>query len=558
MTTYTLTGSLFAEMVKSGAANLRNNAQTVNQLNVFPIPDGDTGDNMSRTIEGGAVRFTVEDAGDLGEVAGRLAEGMLLSARGNSGVILSQFFEGLRRGLENLTVADAKLLAEAFKSGVHQAYSSVVKPTEGTILTVMREATEYAASNTVENASLEAFFEAYIKEMYASLDRTPELLPILKESGVIDSGGAGFVYIIEGMNRALRGQSVTPQNGESAVSSSTSNDTDINFDRDSEMKFGYCTELILQLQDRKTNVNAFSVDQLISHLEYIGGDSIVAFKTGTRVKLHVHTFEPNKVLDYCLSFGEFISVKIENMSIQHNETTIQNRFERQTPITAPSERKKFGLVSVAEGAGLIEAFTSFGCDYVVNGNQTMNPSTEDFLTAFEAVNADTIFVLPNNSNIILAATQAANLFEGSNVVVVPSKTIAEGYAAMTMFDYSSEDIEIIVDGMQMAIDNVTTGLVTYAVSDCSLNDISIRKNDFLGFCGKELVSDERTRVAAACRLLDRIDKTGKEVIIIICGHDATESDAKAVREYVKVNFPKLEIFEIDGGQDVYSFIFAIE
>lgn len=553
MGTQNLTGEMFAQMVQNGAANLRNNAQTVNDLNVFPIPDGDTGDNMCRTIEGGASVANAEGDVPVSEVCSKVAEGMLLSARGNSGVILSQFFEGINLGMKDFETADVKAVAEAFRAGVKQAYSSVITPTEGTILTVMREATDVAASKITEDSTLEQFFKAYIKEMYLSLDRTPELLPVLKEAGVIDSGGAGFSFIIEGMYKALKGEEITSDKMITTVSAEAPIG---NFDENTEMEFGYCTEALVQLRSEKTDVEAFSVDALIEYLESIGGDSIVAFKTGTKVKLHVHTFTPDKVLAFCLTFGEFITVKIENMSIQHSETTVENRFERKEVVS--NERKKFGVVAVASGDGLKEMFTSLGADAIVDGQQTMNPSSEDFIKAFDAVNADTIIVLPNNSNILLAAKQAGELYKDSDIRVVESTTIAEGYAALTMLDLTSEDIDVIIDDLKMAIGGVTTGLVTYAVRDTSQDGFEIKKDDWLGFSKKTILSVEKDKVSAATALLDSIDKTGKEVIIAIAGKDATAEELSAVHEYASKNFPLVEFYEVDGGQDIYSFIFAVE
>ena len=553
MQTYTINGELFAVMIKSASANLRNNAQTVNDLNVFPIPDGDTGDNMLKTIEGGVLALQGNEL-TVSEIANKLADGMLLSARGNSGVILSQFFEGLRNELNEKIEIEPQELCNAFSSGVKKAYSSVAKPTEGTILTVMREATENSLPQIIDNVSFERFFDIFIDEMYTSLDNTPELLPILKESGVVDSGGAGFAYIIEGMNRAVQGDPIVGVDINITSNEAVSNET--TFGPDSEMTFGYCTELILQLLDKKTDVKAFDVNVLIKHLESIGGDSIVAIKKDSKVKLHVHTFTPEKVLEYCHGFGEFVTLKIENMSLQHNETTVENRFVRQTP--KAKQKKPFGTVTVADGDGIIETFKQFGCDYVINGKQTMNPSTEDFIDAFNEVNADIIFVLPNNNNILLAAKQAAALYNDSKIYIVPTATIAEGYAALTVLDYSSGDPDEIVEGMQCVIDCVETGLVTYSVRDCSIHDVHIEKNDWLGISGKEILADEKTKTDAAIRLIDRMDKTDKEVIIAICGQDTTADEIKTVREYINKTYPRMELYEVDGGQDIYSFIFALE
>lgn len=548
-------GVLFAEMLGGGAVNLRNNVRTVNELNVFPIPDGDTGENMARTIEGGVAATKSALSADIHAVAEAAARGMLLAARGNSGVILSRFFDGFCKGLAGVATAGVNELKAAFSAGVKQAYSSVVKPTEGTILTVIREASERSAEVEV-GATLDEYFSVFVDEMYASLDRTPELLPVLKDAGVIDSGGAGFAYITEGMLAVLNGSSahLGASSGAEVAAADSSADK---FDADSEMKFGYCTEVTVQLMNGKTDAEGYDVQTFISYLESMGGDSIVAFKTGTRIKVHVHTFEPDKVLAYCLSVGELVAVKVENMSIQHTEAVIRNRFERQTP--KKKTRQKFACVAVADGAGIIEQFRSLGADYVVDGKQTMNPSANDFLTAFDEVNADVIFVLPNNSNIVLTARQAAELYAKSQVVVIESKTLAEGYSALSMHDYSSGDVDAIKAELDEAAASVKTGLVTYSIRDASVGGKDIKKGDFMGFDGKTLLAVSPDIVAAACELLDKIDKTDKAIIIAVRGkHTADDATTAAIAEHVKSNYPDLEFYDFDGGQDIYSYIFVVE
>lgn len=539
-------GALYAEMIRRGAANLRNNTQTVNELNVFPIPDGDTGENMACTIEGGV---SSASSSDISVVAEQTARGMLMSARGNSGVILSQFFDGISHGLEGKQVASLEDFKAALVSGVKQAYSSVVSPTEGTILTVMREAT--AAADKVKNDFI-AYFDAFIDEVYASVERTPELLPVLKESGVVDSGGAGFAYISEGMRRALTGEK---DDGFAAAHETAATDGAIDFDENSEMKFGYCTEVIVQLTTKKTDVSAYDVNTLISYLTEIGGDSIVAFKTGTRLKAHVHTFEPDKVISYCLTVGELIAVKVENMSVQHTEAVVRNRFERQSP--KAKERQEYAVVAVADGEGIIEQFRSLGA-FVVDGKQTMNPPVGDFLSAFDEVNADVVFVLPNNSNIVMTAKQAAEMYTRSNVIVIDSKTVAEGYSALSMLDYSAGDAQKIADALNAAVREVTTGLVSYAVRDSAVGGMNIKKGDCLGFDGKTLLSCEKTVDAAACSLLDKLGKSDKSVVIAVRGNGVDESVSKKIERHVNKNYPNLEFYEFYGGQDVYSYIFVVE
>ncbi len=552
MAIYELNGALFADMVRGGAQNLRANAQLVNDLNVFPIPDGDTGDNMTLTMEGGdaALRGVASDA--LSFIADKFAGGMLLGARGNSGVILSQFFAGVAKGLSNVERADAAAMAKAFQSGVKQAYSAVLTPTEGTILTVAREATEYAVEHLSENISLEDFFSNLLIGMNESLKHTPELLPILKESGVIDSGGAGLVYILEGMYKILRGEQLA-----TASAPLTNAPAPIDFSAfgpESVMEFGYCTECLLQLQNSKVDAESFPVSVISDYLATIG-DSIVAVKSGTVVKIHVHTMTPGLVFQFCQQFGEFLTVKVENMTLQHSEVKSERE---ESAAQEQQEHKPFALVTVAQGPGIKETFLSLGADYVVEGGQTMNPSAEDFLTAFDIVNADTVFVLPNNSNITLAAKQAAELYDKADVRVLGSKSVGDGYAALTMLDYESGDTDTIVECLNAAMEGVITAQLTRSVRDSHLGGLDIAKNDFIGFAGKEMLADAPTLTQAATMLLEKLDMTDREVLIVICGKDCCAADMDAVRAYMAENRPRVELFEIDGGQDIYPFIFVLE
>ena len=554
MATYELGGALFADMVRGGAGNLRANAQVVNDLNVFPIPDGDTGDNMSLTMEGGdaALRGVASDS--ISDIADKLAGGMLLGARGNSGVILSQLFAGIAKGLDGVERADAAALGKAFQSGVRQAYDAVMTPTEGTILTVAREATEYAVARTTKESTLEEFFSDIIKGMRESLEHTPELLPILKESGVIDSGGAGLVYVIEGMNKILHGEKVDM----AAVMATASAAPDFSaFTADTEMTFGYCTEFLLQLQNSKVDAAHFEAEVLAGELAAMGGESIVAFKTGTVLKIHVHTMTPGAVLAHCQKYGEFLTLKVENMALQHSEAKVENRFATE-PAAQKQEHKPFGVVAVAAGEGIKETFLSLGADVIVEGGQTMNPSSEDFLAAFDKVNADTVFVFPNNSNIILTARQAAGLYEGADIRVIESKTVGDCYAALTMLDFESGNADEIAESLTDAMSGVVTGMVTRSVRDSHLGGMEIAKNDYIGFAGKEMLADDKTVVGAAKQLISAVDMTDREVLIAICGKDATAADMDAVRAFVRAEYPQIELFEIDGGQDVYHFIFVFE
>lgn len=551
MAKYEIDGALFADMIRGGAQNLRANAQTVNDLNVFPIPDGDTGDNMCMTMEGGdaALRGVASDT--LSFIAEKFANGTLLGARGNSGVILSQFFAGLATGLNDCERADATAMAKAFGEGVRRAYNAVLTPTEGTILTVAREATDYAVTRLTADTSLEAFFSDILAGMRDSLTHTPELLPILKEAGVIDSGGAGLVYILEGMYKILCGESVAIAPAP-VVAAPAAPDLSL-FTADSVMTFGYCTECLLQLQNSKVDAESFPVETISDYLATIG-DSIVAVKSGTVVKLHVHTLTPGKVFEFCQQYGEFLTVKVENMTLQHSEV----QSEKAESADAVQPHKPTAVVTVAQGDGIRETFLSLGADFVIHGGQTMNPSAEDFLHAFRVVNADTIFVLPNNSNIVLAAQQAAKLCDFADVRVLESKTVGQGYAALTMLDPDAGGPDEIETALTEAMQGVVTAQITRAVRDTSLNGVEIVKNDFIGFAGKEMLADAPTVASTAEALLSKLDFTDREVMIILCGKEATAEDMDAVRDFMRTHHPRVELFEIDGGQDLYPLIFILE
>lgn len=555
MQTKTIDGQTFIKMVSGGAANLRANASIVNDLNVFPIPDGDTGENMSRTINGGLSRLDIYDGLTLDKASRMLADGMLMSARGNSGVILSQFFAGIAKGFEGKENADLDDLANALKSGVESAYAAVNKPTEGTILTVAREAAEYAASRITADSTFASFANDYINEMNASLRRTPELLDVLKEAGVIDSGGAGLYYIADGAIKAANGEnfitSVSPEeNAPKTI------DTD-GFDENSVMKFGYCTEFLLQLQTCKTDVKNFGLDKLKAYLETVG-DSIVAFISGTVVKVHVHTMTPGTVLDYCQQYGEFLTLKIENMTLQHRETVISNRFDEKREDKKKAEKKPYALVTTASGEGIKQTFTELGADYVIYGGQTNNPSTEDFISAFDEVNAKTIFVLPNNSNIIMAAKQAAELYKDSDVRVVPSHNIGEGYAALTMLSYDSGDTDAIAGELEEAMQGVITGMITHSVRNADIDGVSIDKDAYIGFTDKKMLASDGNKIDTAMLLLEKLNAKSHEFLIAVFGKEMTDSEREEFTARMSAEYPMMEVYTIDGGQEVYDLMLILQ
>ena len=552
-----LGGFQLIKMAIGGAAQLRSNADTVNKLNVFPVPDGDTGDNMRMTIEAGINALENLDTDDLAEVMRVFSHGMLLGARGNSGVILSQFFAGIAKGFESAEEADPETLGKALEKGVQQAYTSVMTPTEGTILTVARESVEYAVKRINPESTIRTFFADLVKEMKRSLDRTPEILTVLKEAGVVDSGGAGLLYIMEGFNRVLNGEEVEDT---APIEASKKPAVDITkFGADSEMTYGYCTELLVQLTNKKTDVEAYDIEPLKEFLMSIG-DSVVCFKTDSIVKIHVHTLTPDKVLGYCLQYGEFLTVKIENMSVQHSELD-----EKAEAAPAPAnqepdmEKKKYGIVQVCIGKGIEEIFRDFGTDVIVEGCQTQNPSTNDFLDAFAKVNAEHIFVFPNNGNIIMAATQAAELYDKAEVHVIPSKSLGTGYVALSCIDPMAESADDIIAAIGEAMGRVTTGYVSPSIRDAEINGVKIKKGDTIGIIDKKIVLSESKRSAAAKQLADKLlALPEKFMLTVFCGKDATEEERAALNEAITADHSDAELYFIDGGQDIYPFIFVAE
>ena len=541
-----ISAQCYANMIAGGAVNLKEHVQEINDLNVFPIPDGDTGENMLLTMLGGA-KLQDSSENDLSALSRKISNAMLLSARGNSGVILSQFFDGITRGFAKAQEADVEQLKNAFKMGVEQAYKSVMTPTEGTILTVIREATEVACNSTA-STPLE-FLDAFLDEARTSLERTPELLPVLKEAGVVDSGGAGLVYIVEGMKMAMLGKkigSVLAQKEQAAE------ELDLDaFDENSELTYGYCTEVLLRLQTAKVkDVNSFNESIIVDYLGTIG-DSMVVVKSGSIVKIHVHTMTPDKVLAFLQKYGEFLKVKIENMSLQHNNT-----IKEEKAVAPKKPRKEFGVVTVAQGQGVKDMLTELGADVIVDGGQSMNPSAEDFLCAFDEVNADTIFVFPNNGNIVLAAKQAAELYEGSKVIVIESKTIGQGYASLSMLDTSME-LEETIQQLNDAMQEVVTAEITYAVRDTNLNGVDVKKDDYIGIVGKKILTADKSSTDAVINTLDNLGFADYCACILVCGKDATEDKISLVESLIASKYPNQEVYIINGGQDVYEYILII-
>lgn len=542
MNTKFLTGDMLLEMVKSGAECLQSHCDEVNDLNVFPIPDGDTGSNMYLTIKGGA--NTDCSAETVSDTAESIAHNMLLSARGNSGVILSQLFAGIADGLKGLETASISDIENACKLGVARAYGSVITPTEGTILTVAKESAN--AINEKEFNCLEEILECGIKEAKKALEKTPEQLEVLKQAGVVDSGGAGLVYIIEGMQNGLTGKKSTASL--TAPEPSASINVDL-FTADSELGFGYCTELLVRLQNSKCNPDEFDVNGLIDFLKGLG-DSIVAFKDGTIVKLHVHTKTPQKVLEYCQQFGEFLKVKIENMQLQHNEVVANEQSKSK-------ERKKYAVIAVANGEGIKKELTDFGADVIIDGGQTMNPSASDLIAAFDKANADTIFVLPNNGNIILAANQAAELYKKSDVRVIPSKNIGDCYSVLSMLDLDSDDADSIEQNMNESMAGTLTAEISKSIRSTQMDGIEVNEGEYIGILGKKIVSSDTDCYDTTLAALKLMNPGDYSSLIILRGKTGDEAVSKDIAAYAKENYPRLEVYESFGGQNVYDFILVV-
>ena len=546
-----LGGYLFAKMLRGGASELHANAEEVNKLNVFPVPDGDTGDNMTMTIESGVASLDNIDTDDLAEVLRVASRGMLLGARGNSGVILSQFFAGMAKGVENVEIADAKKLAHALEIGVEQAYASVMTPTEGTILTVAREAVEYAVKRVNSKSTVQSLFADLVNEMNASLARTPEILPILSEAGVVDSGGAGLLYIIDGLNRVLNGEDIEDSEHTQLPKPKTAQTDAAAFGPDSDMDYGYCTELLVQLMNKKTADNPFDLEALKLYLAS-HGDSIVAFQTESIVKIHVHTLRPDKIMRFMLKFGDFISVKVENMSLQHSETQIEKEEE-------PAPKKKYGIVAVSNGDGISNLFRELGADAIVEGGQTNNPSTNDFIDAFDKINAESIFVFPNNGNIIMAAGQAAEIYDKAKVYVVPSKSIGAGYVAMSSMSFDFSEPDALLAEADEAIGRITAAYVSPAVRDADMNGVHVTEGDTMGIIAKEIVISGPDKMVSTYGLIDiMLADHNKFMITVFYGKDATVEERDKLAEYMLETYPMVEAYYVDGGQEIYPFLFVAE
>ena len=546
-------GKVFKGMLSYGLRKLKLDIDRINDLNVFPIPDGDTGDNMYSTILGGYKSIKDLEEENIGKVGALVRQGMLLGARGNSGVILSQMFAGFTESFDWKEKISLSEFANAFLSGVKSAYASVSKPVEGTMLTVIREAAEGAKEFV--NGSIVEYLQAYIEKAFISLENTPNLLKDLKEAGVVDSGGAGIILIIEGFLAFAKGEKMEELEEVAVTDASKKDSIDFSlFTEDSEMIYGYCTEFLLQLTNKKTNISAFSLEDMKEVLA-THGDSIVAVKNGSVVKVHVHTLNPGAVLTYAQQFGEFLTLKIENMTLQHNETV-----EKKAPQTFKKSavRKPFALVAVANGDGVISVFKELGADLIIDGGQGNNPSVEVFLKAFEAVNADNIFVLPNNNNIIMAATEAGGIYKDSNITVIPTKSFGEGYAVLSDLDYTCEDACEIANNMLESVKSSKCLMVAKSNRDASFNGVEVVNGNYIGFCDKTVLTCKQDKIECVKDLLNKVDLSNYSFIVTFFGGEVGKEERDALQNYAERELKDLEFYALEGGQEIYDFVIVLE
>ena len=552
MTVEKLDGVTLAQMILTGAHHLANNAKKIDALNVFPVPDGDTGTNMNLSITSGANEVKQHTSNNASEIANAFAKGLLMGARGNSGVILSQIFRGFAKGMEKkqaLTVAD---LAQAFDAGVVSAYKAVMKPVEGTILTVAKDSAKEAVRLSETEKDIILFMEKVLAEAKASLKRTPELLPVLKEVGVVDSGGQGLVTIYEGFLAALKGEALPADTTEVKMEEMVNAEhhkVSQDFMDTSEIEFGYCTEFMVKFEDDKLAEYPFSEEKFRNELSELG-DSLLVVSDDEIVKVHIHSEEPGTCLTMGQRFGSLINMKIENMRQQH--AAIVGEKSQNTK----KQKSKYGVVTVAMGSGLKALFESLGVSVVIEGGQTMNPSTQDITDAIQKANAENVIILPNNKNIWMAADQAAELAEG-NVAVVATKTIPQGISAMLAFN-SEAGINENKEAMDEARKHVKTGQITYAVRDTQIDGITIEKDSFMGINEGKIVTTHKDKTEAVKLLLNELITDEDEILTVLQGEDVEESDVAELVNYIEATYGDIEVEIHNGNQPIYSYIFSVE
>ena len=546
-----LNGLVLAEMIDLGSKNLAKNAEKINALNVFPVPDGDTGTNMTLSMSSGAKETAANVVENIGELGKAFSKGLLMGARGNSGVILSQLFRGMSQYIADKKEVDAKEFAEAIQNGVSIAYKAIIKPVEGTILTVAREAAEAGLKAAENTSSVVEVMEAIYVEAQASLKRTPELLSILKEVGVVDSGGQGLVCVYQGFVAALKGEKIE---GLEAVETNVvdmqfEDDHDMDFMNPEDIVYGFCTEFTVRLNKEKKEFNEDKFREDMSKF----GDSLLVISDSEYVKIHVHTETPGDVFNYGQQYGELIKIKSDNMREQHREVL---RKQEAKQATAPKELKEQAMISISMGAGLSKVLTSMGVDYIVEGGQTMNPSTEDIMKAIKEVNAKNIFIFPNNKNIQLAAKQAAELAE-ENVFVVESKTAPQGLAAVMVYNPQAAAEENFAN-MQEVLSTVSTLEVTHAVRDTNIEGVEIKKDEFMGIRDGKIVVSNLSLNAVLEELLEKSLDEDSEIVTLYLGEESTEEYTDFLEQLIEEKYPDVEVELIESGQPVYPYIIGVE
>ena len=535
-------GKMLRDMFVSGANNLQNHKELVDKLNVFPVPDGDTGTNMSLTISYAMKELAKVENDSITEIGKSLSKGSLMGARGNSGVILSQIIRGFSKSIEGKEQISTEDLAKAFKNGSDTAYKAVIKPIEGTILTVVRESGEYAIKAAKKEKDLLKFLEMVIDEANKSLERTPELLKNLKEAGVVDSGGKGLVLIYEGMYEALNGKPIKAKDSnDSNVSEVKQAGTSINTE---DIKFCYCTEFILE----SNSISDTEIRDIM--LKY--GDSLAVVGDEGIIKVHVHTNDPGLVLQDALKHGQLVTIKIENMKLQHENTLVGDTDE----IAQSVEEKEYGFIATSMGEGLAKIFKDFGVDYIIEGGQTMNPSTEDFMKAIDSINAKNIFIFPNNSNIIMAANQAKELSD-KNIIVIPTKNTPQGFTALVNFN-ADASVEENEQALMESLTMVKSGQVTFAVRDTVMNDVEVKEGNIIGIAESKLMDAGDSVDEITTSLVEKLVDEDSAIITLFYGEDVTEEDANNLRDELEEKFEDLDIELYYGGQPLYYYLISVE
>ena len=546
-----INGLVLAKMIDLGSKNLAKNAEKINSLNVFPVPDGDTGTNMNLSMSSGAKETAANVVENIGELGKSFSKGLLMGARGNSGVILSQLFRGMSQHIADKSEIDAKEFAAAIQNGVSIAYKAIIKPVEGTILTVAREAAEAGVKASENTTSIIEVMDAIYLEAQESLKRTPELLPILKEVGVVDSGGQGLVCVYQGFVAALKGEEIEGLDTveTNVVDMKFEDDHDMDFMSPEDIVYGFCTEFTVRLDKDKKEFNEDKFREDMSKF----GDSLLVISDSEYVKIHVHTETPGEVFNYGQQYGELIKIKSDNMREQHREVL---RKQEAKQASAPKEVKEQAMISISMGAGLSKVLKSMGVDYIVEGGQTMNPSTEDIMKAIKEVNAKNIYIFPNNKNIQLAAKQAAELAE-ENVFVIESKTAPQGLAAVMVFNSQLSPEENFAN-MQEVLSTVSTLEVTHAVRDTNIEGVEIKKDQFMGIKDGKIVVSDLSLNTVLEELLEKSLDEDKEIVTLYLGEDSTDEYTDFLEELLENKYPDVEVELIESGQPVYPYIIGVE